>query len=164
MDCICRTILIRASSFKTLSWLEKSDAFVVSDFLVFPLKARIIFAIGFFESFTSFGSGVLPGATTLDQIIKIIRDPFVAYRSVDNTVGIFKQVTSFDFVDDDGDFNLHWGIFDEYEKSGRGYEKGDLKISRKLQKSVIAPWYNTVKFFSPEDQLNMLDLLFKNSK
>lgn len=119
--------------------------------------------IGFFESGTNIASGI-PTLTTLDGVLKIMRDPFVAYRSVDNTVGIFKQITDFDFRDDEGNFQVHWGAFDQYEKSGRGYEKGDYKINRKLEKSVVSPFWQFVKLLSPEEQINYMDLVYKHSK
>lgn len=119
--------------------------------------------IGFFESFTNFASGT-PGFTTLDQFYKIVRDPFVSMRSIDNNVGIFKQLTAFDAINEEGEFELRWGAFDKYEKTGKGYQKGDYKITRKLQKSVISPYYQFIKFLDPEQQLSYQALIFKFSK
>ena len=52
---------------------------------------------------------------------------------------------------------------DRYAKSGAGYEKGDLKIERKLMKSVFSPLYQIYRFGDLDEQLKYTKLLNKSS-
>lgn len=120
--------------------------------------------VGLFTSFTNFSTGPFIGGATLDQLYKQWKAPFAASRSIDNTTGIFKQLISFDTINEDGELEFTWHALDKYEKSGKGYEKGDYKIGREAEKSIFSPYYNFTKMFDPEEQLNYLNLLQKYSK
>jgi hypothetical protein len=45
-----------------------------------------------------------------------------------------------------------------------GYKKGDLKINKLAQKSIIAPYWQIVKLANPDQQLQYLEMVNKNSK
>lgn len=97
---------------------------------------------------------------TYDGLMKIVSSPMTAMRTIDNSVSLLGQLTGVKFEDGGLDFAFN----DEYTKGGNGYEKGDLKINRKLQKTLLAPYWQVLKFLNPEDQLNYLNVINKNSK
>lgn len=119
--------------------------------------------LGMFESFTNLTNGI-PGLTTFDQFRKVTKSPLVAYRTIDNTVGLFAQLTDFDYRDDEGNLSFQWGALDRYEKSGKGFEKGDLKINKKITKSIISPLFQMQKAFNPQQTLDYMNMIYSNSQ
>lgn len=120
--------------------------------------------LGMFTSFTYMFSGGIPGSITLDQFLRIIKDPFVSYRAIDNTMGLFNQIFGVHAVEEEGIFGYDLNITEQYQKSGKGYEKGDYKLKKKLQKSIFAPYYQILRLLNPEQQLEFMNTIFKNSK
>jgi hypothetical protein len=101
-------------------------------------------------------------SSSLDYIARKVKDPFALTRQFDTNTGLLSQLFGWDINYDDGfDFNLKFD--DRYAKSGAGYEKGDLKIERKLMKSVFSPLYQLYRFGDLDQQLNYTKLLNKNS-
>ena len=97
---------------------------------------------------------------TFDFIRKTVSSPIPAMRSVDNSISVLSQLTGVDYVDGELNFTFN----DVYEKSGKGYEAGDKKIVRQLQKSVVAPYWQILKLMNPSEQLQFLNMVNKNSK
>jgi hypothetical protein len=118
--------------------------------------------IGFFTSFTNVATGT-PAGPTLDQLWRLTKNPFAATRAIDNTSGIFMQLIDFDAMNEEGEFEFSWGAFDQYQKSGNGYEKGDYKIERKIEKSLLSPYWQVIKFMDYQQQLNYINMIFKSS-
>lgn len=115
----------------------------------------------FLPSMLNIPTGFDAGAfNTFDFIRKTVSSPIPAMRSVDNSISVLSQMTGIEYKDN----QLNFTINDEYEKSGNGYEKGDLKITRKLQKSIIAPYWQLLKLMNPSEQLQFLNMINKNSK
>jgi hypothetical protein len=81
-------------------------------------------------------------------------DPFIVGKIFDTNIGIIAQLIGIEF-----DEEVNFTFNDQYERSGAGYEKGDYKIARKLQKSVISPIYQVLNFFEPEQSLKFMDML-----
>lgn len=160
---IIRAMLVIIAVEAIMAGLDDDDVWTRKTLSYIDLYARKLEGdIGFFTSFTNFATGS-PGGATLDQMYRMIKQPFAAVRSIDNTSGLFKQLTDFDVINENGEFELSWSGNDRYEKSGAGYEKGDLKINRKLQKSALAPVWQMYKLLSPEEQLNYMSMTQKYS-
>lgn len=132
---------------KVLSFLEVQSRRIAND-------------LGFFNSFTNIGGLDFPGMVTFEQFLRITKDPMVSYRTVDATAGILAHLTNFSY-DEEG---MHWGLFDQYSRDGGSYKKGDYKIIRKIEKSVVSPYWQIIKLFNPDDQLKYMDMMFKYSK
>ena len=115
--------------------------------------------LGFFTSFTNFGTGY--AGPTLDQTFKYMRSPLAGVRTMDNTAGLLYQLTDFDLTNAENEFEFTYHGLDKYEKSGNGYEKGDYKIFRKAQKSIISPYFQMLRLATPEDQLKYLGMTQK---
>lgn len=97
---------------------------------------------------------------TFDFIRKTVSSPIPAMRSMDNSISVLSQLTGLEYKD--GQFNATFN--DVYERSGMGYEKGDYKITRKLEKSIVSPYWQLIKFMNPQEQINYLSMVNKNSK
>lgn len=166
MGWIVRTMIFALVAEAILSGLDEDD----DEMLMFVMRYADVYSrrlesdMGFFTSFTNFSTGSFPGGATLDQFIKTVKSPLAAIRTMDNTAGLFKQLTSVDYYDDDGNFDMQWGALEKYEQSGNGYEKGDYKIIRKAQKSIIAPYYQMLRLTSPEEMQNYLSMSQKYSR
>lgn len=161
MGFVIRAMLMAIVAEAILSGLDDDDeeiAFIMRYVDVY--SRRLENDLGFFTSFTNFGTGSYAGAT-LDQTIKTLKNPMAAVRAFDNTAGVFKQLLDVDFTNDEGNFEMSWGALDKYEKSGNGFEKGDYKIARKLQKSVFSPYYQVVRVADPEVMQQYLNLTQK---
>jgi hypothetical protein len=101
-------------------------------------------------------------SSSRDYIARKVKDPFALTRQFDTNTGLLSQLFGWDVNYDDGfDFNLKFD--DRYAKSGAGYEKGDLKIKRKLMKSVFSPLYQIYRFGDLNEQLKYTKLLNKSS-
>lgn len=97
---------------------------------------------------------------TFDFIKRTVSSPVPAMRSVDSSISALSQLLSVDIQDGGINFTAN----DVYEKSGDGYEKGDLKLTRKLQKSIISPYWQILKLTNPQAQLQYLEMVNKNSR
>ena len=159
---IIRAMIMIAVAEAIMSGLDDDD-----DAMRFILQYADLYArklesdLGFFTSFTNFGTGSFPGGATLDQTLKFLKQPMAAVRTMDNTAGIFKQLTDFDTINENGEFELSWGAFDKYDKSGNGFEKGDYKITKKIQKSIVSPWWQVIKVWNPDEQLKYQGMVTK---
>jgi len=98
-------------------------------------------------------------SSAIDFTLRKSKDPFAIARALDSNLSLFAQIIGFDVTEDGVNFNID----DRYAKSGNGYEKGDLKIERKLMKSVFSPLYQIFRFGELDDQLNYTKMLNKNS-
>lgn len=161
MGFVIRAMIMAIVVEALLSGLDEDDEelkFILTYADVFSRKLEN--DLGFFTSFTNFGTGSYAGAT-LDQTIKTIKNPLASVRTMDNTIGLFKQLIDFDTINENGQFELSWGALDTYDKSGNGYEKGDLKITRKLEKSIVSPYWQMIKIADPYQQQDYLNLTQK---
>lgn len=95
-----------------------------------------------------------------DYASRKISDPFSMRRTLDVNVGLLSQLVGFD-ITEDGDINFK--IDDRYVKNGRGYERGDLKIMNKLEKSVFSPYYQVMRLLNPEQDIAFQAMLNKSS-
>ena len=102
----------------------------------------------------------IPAGITIDQLYRTFRDPFSSVRMIDNTTGFFRQLTGIEWQEDGVNFTFN----DLYEREGYGYEKGDSKLLVKGYKTFLSPYWQMLKFMSPEEQLRYMNLMFKNSK
>jgi hypothetical protein len=98
-------------------------------------------------------------SSAIDFTLRKSKDPFAIARALDSNLSLFAQIIGFDITEDGVNFNID----DRYAKSGNGYEKGDLKIERKLMKSVFSPLYQVFRFGELDEQLNYTKMLNKNS-
>lgn len=98
-------------------------------------------------------------SSAIDFTLRKSKDPFAIARALDSNLSLFAQIIGFDVTEDGVNFNID----DRYAKSGNGYEKGDLKIERKLMKSVFSPLYQVFRFGELDEQLNYTKMLNKNS-
>lgn len=104
--------------------------------------------------------GSLPGGYTMDTALRIFKDPFTTVRMIDQTSGFFHQLIGVDITEDGLDFAFN----DVYERAGYGYEKGDSKLLHKGYKVFLSPYWQIIKLMSPEEQLQYMELLNKNSR
>jgi hypothetical protein len=98
-------------------------------------------------------------SSVVDWTLRKSKDPFAIARALDTNFSLIAQLIGWDFTEEGINFNID----DRYAKSGNGYEKGDLKIDRKLMKSVFSPLYQIYRFGELDDQLQYVKLLNKNS-
>jgi len=98
---------------------------------------------------------------TFDFIKRTVSSPVPAMRSVDNSISALSQLLSVEIDDSEG---INFTANDVYTKSGEGYEAGDLKLTRKLEKSVVAPYWQLLKLANPQAQLQYLEMVNKNSR
>lgn len=113
---------------------------------------RLYNDIGFYTVFTN-------PLIIADKIAAKLKDPFSVTRMYDNNVGLLSQLLWGEVKD--GELNFY--INDKYEKSGAGYEKGDYKIEKKFMKTFGAPFYQMIRFLNPQEQIQFLNVLYKNS-
>ena len=73
-----------------------------------------------------------PVGFAADQIMRIQKDFMTLNKLVDNNLSVISDL--FDFFEDG---NFDWAVNDVYEKSGKGYEKGDSKYFKKISKTVL---------------------------
>lgn len=104
--------------------------------------------------------GSLPGGYTMDTALRIFKDPFTTVRMIDQTSGFFHQLIGVDITEDGLDFAFN----DVYDRAGYGYEKGDSKLLQKGYKVFLSPYWQIIKMMSPEQQLQYMELLNKNSR
>ena len=104
--------------------------------------------------------GSLPGGYTMDTALRIFKDPFTTVRMIDQTSGFFHQLIGVDITEDGLDFAFN----DVYERNGYGYKKGDSKLLHKGYKAFLSPYWQIIKMMNPEDQLQYMELLNKNSR
>lgn len=163
MGWIVRTMIFAMIAEAILSNLDEDDDEVLTFLFRYAdvYSRRLESDMGVFTSFTNVSTFSLPGAATFDQFLKTVKSPLASIRTMDNTAGLFKQLTSVDYYDDEGNFDIQWGAFEQYEQSGSGYEKGDYKIIRKAQKSIASPYFQMVKLASPEQMQAYLNLTTK---
>lgn len=143
--------------------LDEDDEFADWSMMQIELLSRRLSSdLGFFISgTTTLATGeILPGMITFEQMLRMVKNPLVAYRTVDATAGIFAQLTDLKYGED----GMEWGLFDTYDRNGNNYKKGDYKIMKKIEKSFLAPYWQIIKFLNPSDQLKYMDMVFKYSK
>lgn len=99
-------------------------------------------------------------SSAIDYVARKVKDPFALTRQFDTNSGLLLQLFGWDVSLEEG---INFNIDDRYAKSGAGYEKGDLKIEKKLMKSVFSPLYQLYRFADLDEQLNYTKLLNKNS-
>jgi hypothetical protein len=85
-----------------------------------------------------------------DNFMRIYKDPFTIGR----TSSAYTKVLS----------QLFENPREQYSKSGYGYEKGDYKLIDDLEKTAIAPLFQVTKLMNPEEQLNFMNVIYKNSQ
>jgi len=135
---------------KVLKWME---------FYAFKMQAEM----RFYTPFLYIPGQGLPASYTIDTAQRFAKDPFTMTRMIDVNLGLVRDLISVSMFNEEGDLELDWGANDLYEKNGDGYEKGDYKIVSKLEKSVISPYYQILRLMNPEQQLEYMDLIFKNN-
>lgn len=133
-----------------LKWIE---------FYAFKMQAEM----RFYTPFLYYPSQGLPGSYTIDTIQRFAKDPFTMTRMIDVNLGLIRDLIDVSMFNEEGEIEFDWAANDIYERSGKGYEKGDYKIVSKLEKSVIAPYYQVLRLKNPEQLLEYMDLIFKNN-
>lgn len=133
-----------------LKWLE---------FYAFKMQSEMQFYTPFFYLPTQ----GLPGSYTIDTVQRFAKDPLTMTRMIDVNLGLVRDLIDVSMFNEEGDLEFDWAANDIYERSGKGYEKGDYKIAKKLERSVVAPYYQVMRLLSPEQQLQYMDLVFKNN-
>jgi hypothetical protein len=103
----------------------------------------------------------LVGSNTVNFVAKTASSPLPAMRSYTNLMSTISQFTGVEYDSNEG---INFTANDIYEKSGNGYEKGDFKLTRKLEKSVISPLWQMLKFANPSAQLEYLEMVNKNAQ
>lgn len=99
-----------------------------------------------------------------DKLQFKLKDPFSSGRLLDANLGLLSQIVGFEFnIEDEDKFFIQFNILEQYDRKGVGYEKGDYKIVNKAQKALLSPYYQLIRFMNPQQQLNYLNLLYKNS-
>lgn len=104
---------------------------------------------------------VIPGLASANFLAKTIASPIPSLRSYNNLLSTLSQLTSVGYEAEKG---INFTFNDAYEQKGVGYEKGDLKIVRKLEKSVVSPLWQILKFMNPEEQLKYLEMVNRNAQ
>lgn len=99
--------------------------------------------------------------TTVDKATQLITSPFAQMRAYTTSVKVLSQLWT-----DVGPYGTVWteGGFEQYDRSGAGYKKGDYKITRALSKSILSPFWQITRFMTPDEQLQYLNLSRKNSR
>jgi len=95
----------------------------------------------------------------VDFITKKINDPMSINNLIKNNVKLMTQTFGFN-VSSEG---LNFKFDDTYEKGGAGYDQGDSKLFRAVQKSLLTPVYQTFKIFNTAELEATLNLINKNS-
>lgn len=106
------------------------------------------------------GTGAKTAFSTYDKTWTMIKSPLAQLRAYDGTVSLLSQLIGVEHSENGWDFSFN----DEYSRSGPGYEKGDLKITHKLEKSLFGPYYQMVRLMNPDSQLQYLNLSRRNSQ
>jgi hypothetical protein len=88
------------------------------------------------------------------------KDPFVILRTIDINTKFLYNILGFQVNLAQGDINF--AIDDRYEKSGPGYEKGDLKL-KKTAMRAFGPLYQMHRLFEPEQQAAYLKMINKGA-
>ena len=133
-----------------LKWME---------FYAFKMQAEM----RFYTPFLYFPTQGLPASYTIDTLMRFGKDPFTMTRMIDVNLGLIRDLINVSMFNEEGEIEFDWAANDIYERSGKGYEKGDYKIVKKLERSVVAPYYQIMRLLSPEQQLQYMDLIFKNN-
>ena len=97
--------------------------------------------------------------STTTFIKKTVSSPIPSMRSIDNSISLLQQIVGVEY----GEEGLNFTFNDTYNKSGAGYEKGDLKLTRKIDKSLVSPYWQIMKLLSPKEQLQYLEMINKNN-
>jgi hypothetical protein len=106
------------------------------------------------------GAPLLNPFKPIDFAMLRSKDPLVLLSTIDITSDVILGLIGFQANLSTGELNFN--IDDKYTKSGPGYEKGELKIQKKMEK-FIGPWGNLLKFSDPERQEKLTDLFNKNA-
>ncbi|GAB3975740.1 hypothetical protein GCM10028806_33980 [Spirosoma terrae] len=104
--------------------------------------------------------GHLGPVFTWDKALQIVKSPLAQIRSYDATVGLLGQLVGVEY----GEEGINFTFNDQYNRSGPGYQQGDYKLENKLYKSIFAPFWQVMKLLNPEQQLQYLQMVFKNSR
>ena len=133
--------------YTTLRWLE---------YYSFKMQSEMQFYTPFLYL------GGLPAGSTIDTAQRFLKDPLTMTRMIDVNLGLIRHLLGFSFFNNEGNFEFDWEGNDVYDRNGKGYEKGDLKVLNKLEKSIVSPWYQVMKMSNPDQQLSYMELVFKN--
>lgn len=130
---------------------DDEDGFIVQN-LDLQLQ-RFHTDLGFFLPFS--------GTTTpMERLMLKLQDPLSVERLASANLGLIKNLIGFEMSEEEGiDFYFN----DRYKRKGSGYEKDDFKIWVRFKKTVIAPYWNVIKFLNPEDQLQFLKKTYNSN-
>ena len=135
--------------YKLLKWGE---------YYAFKMQAEMQFYTPFLYLFQG-----LPAGYTIDTSMRFLKDPLTMTRMIDVNLGLIRDLIGFDVFDENGEVDVNFHVNDMYDRSGKGYSKGDYKITNKIVRSPLAPVYQVYRLADPEQQLSYMDLIFKNN-
>ena len=107
----------------------------------------------FYNSFL--GKSTSGTLVSFDKLWNLIKNPFAQMRAGDNIIKMMVQLF--------GDMTTL--ELERYQRNGIGYEKGDSKLLRDITKSfpIISAWYHVMEFLNPQEKLQFLQMMRKNS-
>ena len=135
--------------YKLLKWGE---------YYAFKMQAEMQFYTPFLYLFQG-----IPAGYTIDTSLRFLKDPLTMTRMIDVNLGLIRDLIGFDVFDENGEVDVNFHVNDMYDRSGKGYHKGDYKILNKVIRSPLAPVYQVYRMADPVQQLSYMDLIFKNN-
>ena len=107
------------------------------------------------------GTPLLSPFKSLDFVSQRARDPFNIIKTLELNLKLIGQIAGFQVNLDQG--SLNFNINDRYDRSGPGYDKGEYKLQRSLERTAFAPFYQMSKLFEPEQQEKITKMLNKGA-
>jgi hypothetical protein len=95
----------------------------------------------------------------VDFITKKINDPMSVNGLIKNNIKLITQTFGFNISSE----GINFKFDDTYEKGGAGYDQGDSKLLRALNKSIFTPVHQVIRVANPAEVEATLNLLNKNS-
>ena len=135
--------------YKLLKWGE---------YYAFKMQAEMQFYTPFLYLFQG-----IPAGYTIDTSLRFLKDPLTMTRMIDVNLGLIRDLIGFDVFNENGEVDVNFHVNDKYDRSGKGYSKGDYKITNKIVRSPFAPVYQMYRVSDPVQQLSYMDLIFKNN-
>jgi hypothetical protein len=135
----------------------KSKIFQSLEATTSRIQGDIGMFLPFFNSYGLTNSGT---AVSFDKTWQMVKNPLAQMRSADNVGKLFGQFISdtFSVISGDG--------FEQYERNGIGYNKGDYKIVRDAKKTFpyLSAYYHVMQAMNPKEQLQYNNLMRQRSK
>lgn len=105
------------------------------------------------------GTSGIEAFSTYDKGRQLVTQPFAQLRTFDASTRVLSQLVGVEY----GDEGVNFTFNDQYTRSGQGYEKGDYKLAKYAERSLLGPIWQIMKLFNPEEQLQYLNMVRKNS-